>query len=108
MKLILKNEKNEIETKLGLDKGTLQRECKDYYRAEIDGDDRVGIYVEELKNNRILITEIHVGDDEMEVCGWCGKLYCKSEMREETHLGWICHNCESGIKSRGEQFIFKD
>lgn len=40
------------------------------------------------------------------LCQWCGELFPKSELREETDLGLLCEHCIIAIQSRGEHLTF--
>lgn len=62
--LVLIDRDDVIEEALGLDKGTLVREDSTYYRAEIDGDSRVAIYVQKLNGGKIFIESMKTPDED--------------------------------------------
>lgn len=42
-------------------------------------------------------------EDEEEIeCEWCGEKFPREELLKEKDLGYICHQCKDGIRSRGE------
>ena len=53
------------------------------------------------------VVEVLNDDEEIEHCGFCHKNRLVSDMKEEIDFGYICEDCENGLRSRGEDIWTK-
>lgn len=73
---------------------------KDFNEFELDFEDQPTIAGSD-------INEYDWDADEDEVrCAWCKEYYPITDCRRERELGYLCPQCQSAIKSRGEELVF--